>query len=334
MADRLDAAVLPQFYAAAGREHGLAAERGGLVERDLRFGDRAVHVAVAGSDLAGLLLGAFADHRNGGARPADASIGVWEAATCPAGALPVPWRFEDVGPGGLVRGPDADRVVAVHETGSGAVTLVELDGRSALHRVVDRAAVPWWERAAPLRPALYWALGGEGRHLVHAGAVGDDRGGVLLVGARGAGKTTVVLAALHHGLGLVADDYALLRHGSGWEAVSVYATVGAADSGDGAKTVLDVASSTPGSLRESLPVRAVVVPRVRGGHAQVRSVSPAAALRAWAPSTALHMPFDEGAVVAALADVVRDVPCFGLDVGDDEAELANAVDQVLERVAA
>jgi hypothetical protein len=54
-------------------------------------------------------------------------------------------------------------------------------------------------------------------------------------------------------------------------------------------------------------------------------------LRAWAPSTVFQMPFDDGAVVASLADVVRTVPCFTLDVGDDEAELASAVAQVVEQ---
>jgi hypothetical protein len=329
----MDAAVLPAFYAAAAHEYNLAAEDAGEVEHDLRFADRTVRVRVAGPDLAGAVLGALAEWSEESPSTVHATVAVWDAAACPSGALPVPWSFEDVGPGGLVRGPEAGQPLAVHETGSDAVTLVDPPGRAVLYRVPDRDSMAWWERAAPLRPALFWALGGAGRHLVHAGVVGDDRGGVLLAGARGSGKTTVVHAALRHGLGFVADDYVLLRAGREWEAVSVYTTVSLLEPGADAKTVLDVAASMPGSLRESLPVRAVVIPRVRGGRAQLRSVSPAAALRAWAPSTALHMPFDDGAVVASLADVVRGVPCFILDVGDDGAELASAVEHVLEQVA-
>jgi len=34
--------------------------------------------------------------------------------------------------------------------------------------------------------------------------------------------------------------------------------------------------------------------------------------------------------VAVLAALVRGVPCFTLDVGDDAGELAGAVDQALE----
>jgi hypothetical protein len=50
---------------------------------------------------------------------------------------------------------------------------------------------------------------------------------------------------------------------------------------------------------------------------------------ALAPSTVLQQPFGGGEVVAALADVVREVPCFALDVGDDVAELAALVQETL-----
>jgi len=61
------------------------------------------------------------------------------------------------------------------------------------------------------------------------------------------------------------------------------------------QAVLDVAAWSPGSLRESLPVRAVPVRAV-----PVRAV------------------------------LVRGVLCFGLDVGDDAAGRASAVDPALE----
>jgi hypothetical protein len=228
------------------------------------------------------------------------------------------------------------------------VTLVDCGRRVLLHRVRAVAAVPWWERAAPLRVALFWALRGEGRHLVHAGAVGDDRGGVLLAGASGSGKTTVALAALVHGLGYVADDYILLDAAGAPTAISIYNTAKLDDghvgrfgalapgirfpppSDAGEKAVLDIARLMPGSLRESLPVRAVLVPRICGGRSRLRRASAAEALLALAPSTALQMPFGDRAVVSSLAALVRRVPCFGLDVGDDVAEVAGGVERALE----
>ena len=94
-----------------------------------------------------------------------------------------------------------------------------------------------------------------------------------------------------------------------------------------------MAASRPDALAESLPIRAVIMPRIQGGRARLRQVRGAEALLALAPSTAFQMPFDDGAVVRSLASVVRRVPCFGLLVGDHPAELADAVDRVLEMAA-
>jgi hypothetical protein len=346
-------AALSPFYAGARREYDLAAERHGVVEVNLRFGDRSVALRFAGQRLAEAVLGlgALDARRSGASGEADATIALWEEPLPPAAALPVTWGVDDIGPQGLVRGSGADGVVAVHETASGAVTLVESSpGAAILHRVPSRGSVPWWERAAPLRPALFWALGGERRHLVHAGGVGDARGGVLIAGASGSGKTTVALAALVHGLRYVADDYLLLDSTIEPTAVSVYGTAKLDDghlrrfgmlaavrfpppSCAGEKAVLDVGRAMPGALCGSLPVRAVVVPRIRGGRTRLRRVSPTDALLALGPSTVFQMPFDGGRAVASLAAVVRSVPCFGLDVGDDPAELAGAVERVLDEAA-
>jgi hypothetical protein len=78
----------------------------------------------------------------------------------------------------------------------------------------------------------------------------------------------------------------------------------------------------------------VLVPRIRGGRARLRDASAVEALLALAPSTTFQMPFDEGAVIAALAAVTRAVPAYALDVGDDPRELAEAVDRALDRATA
>jgi hypothetical protein len=367
---RLAEPAVGAFYAAAGREFRIAAERRGVFEHDLRFADRRVRLRFAGADVADTLLAALAARAadDDGVVQVHASIAVWEESACPERAVPFPWRHADIGPGGLVRGSTGDRVLAIHEPASGALTLVDTQRRALLHRVRDYRAVPWWERAAPLRPALFWALGGNGRHLVHAGAVGDDRGGVLLAGASGSGKTTVALAALTHGIGYLADDYVLLHSNptptaySLYNVVSVRAVVTATahslyrtakldgghlerfptlartvrfppESEAGEKAVLDVAAVMPEQVRAALPVAAVAVPRIRGGRARTRRVSAAEALRALAPSTVFQMPFDDGRVFASLAALVRSVPCFALDVGDDQAELAHAVAGILEEIA-
>ncbi|HEX4108548.1 MAG TPA: hypothetical protein VHX88_10460 [Solirubrobacteraceae bacterium] len=319
-----------------------ARHAGPAVEHVRRFGDARLRLCVTGRALADLLeaLGGRPTQA-----PPDGCIRLWER---PPGAPPVPWREHDLGPRGLVRRPGApgETHAAVNEPH--ALTLVDVPAREVLWRSEAAAELPWWERAAPLRPALFWALAGPGRGLVHAGAVGDERGAVLLAGPGGSGKTTVALAAAADGMRYVADDYLLIEAGPPARAVNLFTTAKldaghlarfpalarrarrSADPVDGEKYVLPMPQD---ALATELVVRAVAVPQIAGPRTAVRSISGAAALLALAPSTAMQMPYDGGAVLATLASVVRGLPCFALEVGEDPADLAPAVDEMLERTA-
>jgi hypothetical protein len=332
---RLAEASLAQFLADAREEFEAACAASGEAWR-VRFGERTLRLRFATTELADALLPAL-EARCLPDGPADVAIGLWESRA------PLPWRDADLAARGLLRGA-ASAPIVVHELGSGAVTAVAPSRRELLYRVPAVAELPWWERAAPLRPAFFWALSEAERGLVHAGVVGDDRGGALLAGPGGSGKTTVALAALESGWRYVGDDYVLLDlraeptawnlygtaklddgHRARFPALSAGATRSpAAD--DDEKWVLDV---DPGALAERLAVRAVVVPRIAGGPTRVGRISPAAALLALAPSTLFQMPYDHGGLLAPLAGLVRSVPCFALDVGDDPAALVAALDEVL-----
>lgn len=349
-------AGLRGFFAEATREHAAAVADVGEVGRELRFTNQRLCMRFAGSGLADGLLAALAprltltDAEPIDAAPARTTIALWEERQVAGGATPVPWGDEHLGARGLVRGSDG--VIAIHEAGSRAVTLVDPDSHTILYRVPSAAELPWWERAAPLRPALFWALSGPGSHLVHAGVVGDEqRGGVLLAGAGGSGKTTVALAALAAGMRYVSDDYILLHTDPAPVAWNLFATAKldrghlarfptlapaarfSADPVEDEKAVLDVATLMPDALIDSLPVKAIVVPRIRGGQAALHTASAGEALLALAPSTTLQMPYDNGAVVRSLAVLTRSVPAFALDVGDRVEELAEAIDRVLDDVA-
>lgn len=315
---RLAEAPLEELFAEAAASFEEAVACNGAVDRGLRFAGCELALRFAGGALAEALLSALAPRIVDGVDP-DVTIGLW------ADGSPVPWLGADVGPRGLVRGSSPDGVSAVYEAGSGAVTLFDAQRSRILHRVLDVEGIPWWERAAPLRPALFFALAGGGRHLVHAGAVGDpDRGAVLLAGAGGSGKTTVALAAVEHGLRYVGDDYVLLEDGTAW---NLYRTA-KVDAGAGAeKRVVEISD---GALIEALPVRAVVVPTIHGGRTRLLQTSGGEALRALAPSTAFQMPFDRGAVLATLAELVRRVPCLRLELGDRPADAAAAVAKALD----
>ena len=128
------------FHAAAAREFDAVAEHVGLVERDVGIAGRRIATRFAGRELAGALTSALAADPAAGGTGIHATIAGWEAGSCPGEPITYPWREEDIGPGGLVRGSGPGDVIAVHETYSGAVTAAR--GPSLLHRVPRLDAQP------------------------------------------------------------------------------------------------------------------------------------------------------------------------------------------------
>ena len=90
--------------------------------------------------------------------------------------------------------------------------------------VEDAGQLSIYERAAPLQTLFHWALREFGWQVVHAAGVGTEAGGVLLIGATGAGKSTTALSCLAgDGLRLLSDDKCLARLDPTPQAFAAYA---------------------------------------------------------------------------------------------------------------
>jgi hypothetical protein len=305
----------------------------GELTRDLLLAGRRVRLRFAGEELAATLLPAFGERATPPAGDPDVTLSVWEGSR----ALP-PLR---TGPAGLVREGPPGGLVAVQEGGAGLLTIA--DGPAVLCRVSDRESLPWWERAAPMRPALFLAVHGAGRALVHAGAVGTQGAAALLVGPGGSGKTTSALAALRAQMDYLGDDYVLISEDATVWNVFATAKVDLAHPHLGAVAAAAVPRPLCGAPDEklicdipapkrSLPLACIVAPRIGGGGGtRLSPLPPGRALLALAPSTVLQMPFDDGGSLPLLAGLARRLPCWSLEIGDDPAEIPGALQQAIER---
>jgi hypothetical protein len=64
------------------------------------------------------------------------------------------------------------------------------------------------------------------------------------------------------------------------------------------------------------------VPTVTPGErTRLRPIAAAACLRALAPSTVLQLPHEGGRALSAMAELVRELPAYALDLGDDGADV-------------
>jgi len=317
------------------------AGRVGSRELDALVAGIHLRLMVAGDRLAGLLLDGLHPFP---AAPEDgrpvAVISAFDSAETGEVPPPPPWGEGDYLPRDEVRGFTEGRWRAAYSLTNSSLWFYDVDaGRGAgwLRRPPSpesrERAVPWW-------PALYWALAANGRPLIHAAAVGD----VLLAGPGGSGKSTSTFAAAAAGMPCAGDDYVALSEGGGsgdWTAHALYRWARLDDASlerfpeiravyrDDEKAGVELPNPV-----ESVPVRAVIVPRVAARTGRPRPLSRARAARALAPSTLIQGPAGDPAVAGVLGRMLRAVPAFGLEVGPDIERIPAALAEAGEMVAA
>jgi hypothetical protein len=258
----------------------------------------------------------------------------------------------------------SERACVLAAAGSrGLTAALPAEGVAVFH-LPDAAAIPASERAAPIREALQLLMAARGRLMTHAGAVGRDGRGALLVGRGGSGKSTLALSCALAGMEIVADDYVLLDPDP-MVAYAMQSTAkltedsaarlgipaGAIDAAgfvptlEGpAKALADIRRLASGALRRRLEISAIVAPALRPSQGAcvapgdgldeaepvLRPISAAEGLRAVAPSTIVQAGFGGGGSLATLAKLVRRVPSYALELSPDPAANAAAVERLVD----
>jgi hypothetical protein len=332
--------------AAAGR-------RAGFVERRYAVGGRSVNLRFAGPGLVATLTRALSHlPEPGGAEP---SLRILVAEGCVLEPPPPPW---DLPRRRSPPGADQDARPALYARDARVHCLLDL-GHDTLSMYDTAAAVGlfWarsgdglghYDRGAPLRAIFHWWALGHGCLMAHAGAVGTGRGGVLLAGKAGSGKSTAALACVGSGLAYAGDNDVLVRGGPEPFIHGVYCSaklepehrrrafpgletlLGTSQGPGRGKELFFLEGAPRGSVGVGFPLRAVVLPRVtESARATIRRVSPAAGLLTLAPSTLFQLPGARQYRLQEMRDVLRRVPAYVLELGQDLGTVAPAIHAVL-----
>ena len=349
--DLSPAAALAAFTESVARAAGQAVHRTHATELRLQVGDVPVRLRVAGELLAARLLPALAPLA---ARATDApvlDITAFDSAASGVQLPAPPWPPDAYRPGDRIEGFGGDGHDVAYALDPGVLSLADAHGGRAFFWTRDAASLPRWETGAPLRTVLRLALRPLGLQLVHGAVVGDGRGGVLLAGVGGSGKSTTALACALAGIGVLGDDYCVLElagTGSPPRAHALYAVgkagpaslrmlpglaaaiVPGGPTPEG-KELIDINVARPGALRHSAPLTAIVLPRVAAATGEPVRITAAEALVAIAPTTLLQLPGSGAADLRAMASLARGVPAYRLDVGPVPDEVVAAVRGILER---
>jgi hypothetical protein len=340
-----------------------AAAAGEVLERDFALAGVTVRLRSANSEMLRRLSTAFTHLRL--AEPGDPSftINLWDSAAAGTPVPPLPHVPDGQPPGAFVYysderlrvgyqlGTSGDaRVLAVypHEP-TPVLSVLDTERAEGWYWVEDAERIPYWEQATPMVYLLDWWLRGRGLHLVHAGAVGTSRGGVLLVGKSGSGKSTSTLSTLKSELGYAGDDYVAVAPEPEPYVHGLYSSgklmpnhverlpflldaLANTDQLDVEKAVVYAHEQWPTQVTAGFPLRAILAPRVVLGSVEARivPVSRAEGLATLAPSTVFQMHTQGQDSLARMSRLVRAVPSYRLELGSDMESIPRAISELLD----
>jgi hypothetical protein len=275
------------------------------------------------------------------------TVCLWDSASTGIGMPAPPWSSENYGARGEINGYSNDRIHTVFDLGSCALSMLDLERNLGIFWIRDADRLPFWERGAPLRIIFHWWMRRHDNQLTHAAAVGNAEGGVLLVGRGGSGKSTTALACLDSRLKFVSDDYCLVGTRPAPHVYSIYSsgklTLGSLEKFPGLETIFSQVETIKadkmlyflgrkfhGKIATGFPLRAILLPHVRGGtETSLKPVSQISALRALAPSSIFQLPGAGRSEFETLTKLVRDIPCYALELGTDLRQIPEVIANLL-----
>ncbi len=295
-----------------------------------------------------------------GAAP-EFTIHLWDSASGSTAGPPTPGSGGEQAPGaffyysdgrlriGYQLGTSGDaRVLAAypHEP-TPALSVLDTQTNEAWYWVSDAVRIPYWEQATPMVYLFDWWLRDRGCHLLHAGAVGTEAGGALLVGKSGSGKSTSSLSALDSELAFAGDDYVAVALEPGPYVHGLYASgklmpdhvhrlpfllpaLANADRLSDEKAVVYVEEQWPGKMTAGFPLSAILVARIDAAReaTTIEPVSPAMGLAALAPSTVFQMHTRGQDSLIRMRRLAERVPSFVLRAGADMSTTPRAISEL------
>lgn len=330
----------------------------GFIDRFYMIGGSVIRLRFAGAKLIRHITPAFEHLAIDPVATPALTICLWDTASTHI-KPPLPfWKMRDLihqyeGQECLVNGPAIihfkDKGVhGVFQPEGNILNLLHATRNVATFWVFDADQLPYYESGAPLRMILHAFFRNQGLQFVHAAAVGTSKGGVLLVGKGGAGKSTTTLACVQESLLYVGDDYVLISTKTVPFVHSLYnsAKLALPHVKEKLPHLLPLLANSERLSEEKalfflhnlyrdqvvagLRIRAILVPCVTGvvGSQLIRT-SASTSLKALAPSTIFQLPGTGHETFKYLSHFVRQIPSYILEIGSDLSTISPLISQLL-----
>ena len=279
-------------------------------------------------------------------RAADLTLHCWDCASLGVEFPQAPVDMQAFTPRGEIDGLNDHRFHAAFGTQGRQLSVFDAHLRRGAYCVGQPAGIPRFEIAEPIRALLSWFMRENGRQLLHAAAVGEANGGVLLIGRSGAGKSNTALGCLASNLRYASDDFCAVSVAGDPQVYSIYCTgkthesdwcrhpflaelAPALDPERREKAIYFLSSNVSPETHSRVPAESHFAPAKSRKNCEARPISPAAVLRLAAPDTAKLLPGAGSDVMRGLAKLVRTVPCYELLLGSVPGDIPGVISALL-----
>lgn len=348
-----------EFFNTVYQSFQRATQQVGRIDRFYEVGGYTICLSFAGSSLVSHLTPAIAHIEIEKVAQPDLTVCLWDNYSTQTkmpllissliDLITIKW-WDILDPRQDIKGFNSDRIRSNFHIGPNILSLLDTHENIALYWLENAEQLPYWEHGSPLRTILNWWTSDRDRQYVHAGAVGTAMGGVLLAGKGGSGKSTTALSCLNSNLTYASDDYCLISNNPVPYVYSLYNTaklkglsdierfphlrplISNSDRLDAEKAMIFLKKHYPEKVVKGFPIKAILIPKVTGKiDTNIQKSSSILALKALAPSTMFQLSGSGEKAFQTMSQLVKQVPCYVLEVGTDLAQIPDVISQLISR---
>ena len=250
---------------------------------------------------------------------------------------------------GDIRGFNNSRIKTAFNWSANSLSMYDSKEKIGYYWTKDVRDLPAYETSAPLRNILNWWVAERNFHFAHGAAVGTKRGGVLIAGKGGSGKSTAALSCINSGLLYASDDYCVVSAQPVPAAYSVFSSA-KVDPGNmfrvehiaptrvktgnkhDDKEVFFLYPRFSEQITSGFPLRAILLPRITGKpDSALISATSTDCVKALTLSTLCQFPGAGKKAVDIFLKLAKALPGYYLDCGTDMAQVPKLIRDLLQK---
>jgi hypothetical protein len=278
-------------------------------------------------------------------------IDIWDSVNTGIDFPQAPCGIDNIEMRGEISGFLNDRFESAFFTHSRILSFIDHDNMYGVVCLVDPFEIPAFELSCPFRGIFSWILRRINIIMIHAASIGTIDGSILIGGNSGAGKSSTALRCLIAGLSYHGDDICAVSIISGVPKVYGVYSSGKVLSVDFArfpelgksnyehfeelydKKLFFLNRYFDSQIQKVGLIKAIIIPEQNiNTEIGFEIIPKAKVLSIISSSSKLLLPNAGNESYQVLSDILRQVPCFKLNLGNDPSKIAGTLKSFISQI--